>query len=283
MRPRPYATRGQRQQRRWDDATNPKGNFMRTSFGPLLGLSLAFLATPALADETDPPAAVTINGTATVVSDYRFRGISQTNKRPALQGSITLTHKSGVYASVWGSSIDDYVAAGGDQELDLIVGFKKSFGGTTVDVGGLYYYYPGSSGIIPGYNSDFFEPYAAVSQAIGPVTAKATVNYAPKSKALAFRAGVSKEDNLYGALDLSSAIPNTPVSLSAHLGHNFTRSFLSGGVKYTDWALGATYTYKAFTLGVSYVDTNATLFSGIPNANRNITKGGVVGTLGVSF
>lgn len=254
---------------------------MRTSFGPLLGLALALVSTPALADEAAETSAVTINGSATVVTDYRFRGISQTNKRPAIQASITLSHASGAYASVWGSSIDDYVAGAADQEIDLILGYKKSFGATTLDVGTIYYYYPGSSGIVSGYNSDFFEPYIAVSQAFGPATAKVTVNYAPKSKALDI--GLGKEDNLYAALDLSAAVSETPLSFSAHLGHSFSKSFLTGGVKYTDWSVGASYTMKALTLGVAYVDTDISLFSGIPNSNRNITKAGFFGTLGVAF
>ena len=71
-----------------------------------------------------------VNGGATVVSDYRFRGISQTNRRFAIQGTVSVSHSSGVYATVWGSSIDDYVAAGADAELDLIIGYKKTFGST---------------------------------------------------------------------------------------------------------------------------------------------------------
>ena len=47
--------------------------------------------------------------------------------------------------------------------------------------------------------------------------------------------------------------------------------------------MGASFTHKALSFGIQYVDTNATLFSGIPNANRNITKGGIVGTVGVAF
>jgi uncharacterized protein (TIGR02001 family) len=254
---------------------------MRTSFGPILGLVIALSSAPAFAEDTDAPDALTISGSATVVSDYRFRGISQTNKKPAVQAGITLTHESGVYAGVWGSSVSEYIAAGGDQEIDLIAGFKKTSGGTTFDVGAIYYYYPGAEELIPGYNSDFFEPYASVSQALGPVTAKLSAAYAPKQSALDY--GLGKEDNLYGALDLSAGVPNTPLSLSAHVGHNFSKSFLSSGQKYTDWSLGASVTHKALTLGVSYVDTNKTFLSGIPGANRSIGKGGIVVSLGASF
>lgn len=254
---------------------------MRNIILGMSALALAAVSAPAFAQDETP--AVTISGGATLVSDYRFRGISQTDKSFAVQGSMTLTHSSGLYASVWGSSIDEYVAAASDQEIDLIVGYKKSFGATTVDVGVLYYFYPGSQDVIPGYNSDFFEPYVAVSQAFGPVTAKVSAAYAPKQKALAFVH--AKDDNLYGALDLSGSIPDTGVSLSAHLGHNFSDdSFLSAGKDYTDWSVGASYAWKNLTFGVSYVDTNfAKNFFVNPISGKDVAKAGVVASVGVSF
>ena len=110
---------------------------MRCSTLLLAGLALAG-ATPAFAQDqtaaaatagpTAPPATLTFNGTATVVSDYRFRGISQTDKNFAVQGTFTITHASGFYVSVFGSSVDDYVTASGQghQEIDLIGGYKKT-------------------------------------------------------------------------------------------------------------------------------------------------------------
>ncbi len=248
-------------------------NRMLVSF---LSLSAAAVGavSPALAQDEAPASPVTVNGSATLVTDYRFRGISQTDKRFAVQGSITLSHESGFYGSVWGSSIDDYVYNGADQEIDFIAGYKKSFGGTTVDAGVLYYYYPGSGGI----SSDFFEPYVSVSQAFGPVTGKLTANYAPKQRALSI--GNGKEDNLYIAADLSTAIPETPVSVSAHLGHSFGPSYLTIGDEYTDWAVGVSYAWKNFTVGVNYVDTDGAF---ITPSGRNASKAGVVGTVGVSF
>lgn len=259
---------------------------MRTFIGCCCSLLAIAVATPAMADDTAPPPAVTINGTAAVVTDYRFRGLSQTNKNFAVQGSLTVSHESGFYVSAWGSSIDDYIADGSDQELDLIAGYKHSFSGTTVDVGALYYFYPGSQQLAkalgnPKYNSDFIEPYAAVSHTFGPVTGKLTANYAPKQKALSL--GFGKEDNLYGAFDLSAAVPNTGFGVSAHLGHNFTKSFLSVGRKYTDWGAGVTYTYKAITFGVSYVDTNLPKYYAVSFSGKDIAKAGVVGSIGVSF
>jgi uncharacterized protein (TIGR02001 family) len=225
-----------------------------------------------MAQETD--SSVTVSGGATLVSDYRFRGISQTNKKPAMQGSLTLAHVSGLYASVWGSSIDDYVAGGADQEIDLVSGYRKTFGGTTVDTGVVYYHYPGSA----AGNTDFLEPFFSLAQTFGPATAKALVSYAPKQRALSIGAG--KEDNLYLAGDLTVALPSAPLTLTAHLGHSFGPSYLTIGDEYTDWMVGASYTVKSLSFGLSYVDTDAAF---ITPSGRNASKAGVVASLGVAF
>ena len=254
--------------------------------GCCASLTALMVATPALADEADAPPAITINGTATVVSDYRFRGVSQTDKNFAVQGSLTVSHQSGFYASVWGSSVEEYVtaAAQASQEIDLILGFKKTFGSTTVDVGAVYYVYPKTKLAGDISSSNYFEPYVAVSGTIGPVTAKATVNWAPKQKALALDQGATgllpSQDNVYIAGDFSAAVPGTPIGLNAHIGHTFGPSWLAIGNEYTDWGLGATLTYKALTLGVQYVDTDGDF---ITPSGKNASKGGVVATLGVSF
>lgn len=252
----------------------------------ILGLSavalLAAISAPAFAQDEAAPA-LTVTGNAAVVTDYRFRGISQTDKRFALQGGITVTHESGFYVSTWGSSIDDYVANGSDQELDLIAGYSKTIGAATIDAGVLYYYYPNSGGV----NSDFFEPYASIKGTFGPATAKLSAAYAPKQNALSIGAG--REDNLYVAGDLSASVPNTPLGVSAHLGHNFSRSYITFGEKYTDWSVGATYTWSHLTFGISYVDTDKDIVSsyttagGAPRTTRNLSKAGVVGSITASF
>lgn len=236
-------------------------------------LLLALSAAPAAAQEEEQ-SAFTVSGGATLVTDYRFRGISQTDKRPAVQGTFTVAHESGLYGTVWGSSIDDYVANGSDQEIDFIAGYRRTFGATTIDAGVLYYYYPNSGGV----NSDFFEPFVSVAQAFGPVTAKASLAYAPKQSALSI--GDGKEDNLYVAGDLSAAIPETPVSLTAHVGHSFGPSYLTIGDEYTDWSLGASAAWKNLSFGLSYVDTDGAF---ITPSGRNASKAGVVASVGVAF
>ena len=230
------------------------------------------LATPAMAE--DLGGGFAINGGATIVSDYRFRGISQSNKRIAVQGTLSLSHESGVYATVWGSSIDDYVAAGSDAEIDLIAGYRHTFGGTTIDAGVLYYYYPGAG---PA-NTDFVEPYVSIAHVIGPATIKATANYAPSQAALTV--GNGDEDNFYLAGDLSVAVPSTPLTVWGHFGHSFGPSYLTIGDEYSDWGLGATLTYHNLSFGLAYVDTDGTFIT--PNG-RNASEAGVVVSLGASF
>lgn len=275
---------------------------MRKSVIGLTAAAFISFAAPAVAQmspDTSPPAspappasAFTVTGGATLISDYRFRGISQTDKRFAIQGTFTVAHQSGLYATVWASSIDDYIAAGGDAEVDLIVGAKRTFSGTTLDVGVLYYYYPGSSKLISNYKSDFIEPYIDIAHTFGPVTAKVTANYAPKQSGVGLGSQINagpKEDSLYIAGDFTGGVPNTGFGLSAHLGHTFGPSYLSIGKEYTDWNVGVSYTWKAFSVGVTYVDTNKSLYT-VSNplaitdqSLRNISSAGVLGSVGVAF
>jgi uncharacterized protein (TIGR02001 family) len=230
---------------------------MRNTFISLSALSLALLSSPAFAaDEDVASKELTITGTVAATTDYRFRGISQTNEKFAIQGGATATHSSGLYASFWASSIDDYVAYGADAELDLIAGYSKTIDGFTLDGGVLYYVYASAA---KGAKSDFFEPYGSIKYTYGPVTGKAGFAYAWKQNALACGLNCSggREDNLYLYGELSAAIPDTPFAVSGHLGYTKGRSVLTFGQKnYMDWNITGSYTWKNITVGVTYVDTD---------------------------
>lgn len=245
--------------------------FTRTAY-PIACLLGGLAAAPAAAADFGDLFA--LNGGATAVSDYRFRGISQTDRRFAPQATFSLSHASGLYGTVWTSSIREYVANGSDAEIDFILGYKKSFGATTVDGGVVYYVYPDSGGV----DLNFVEPYLSVSQAVGPATVKGIVNWAPRQKSLSLD-GVTKESGLYVAGDASLAVPGTPVSLTAHVGRSFRENYITFGETYTDWSLGASVTHKNLTAGITYVDTDATMFS----TTRNVSKAGLVASLGVAF
>jgi len=242
---------------------------MRASMIGLSALALVASAAPAFAQEDTSE--FTLTGNAALVSDYRFRGISQSGKHIAIQGGATLAHSSGFYVSFWGSSIDDDIAANADAELDLIAGYSTTIGAVTLDGGVLYYAYPSA---IKNAPTDFFEIYGSVKAAVGPATLKGGFAYAPKSNALSV--GFGKEDNLYLYTDASFTVPETPFGISAHLGYSKDTTFITGD-KYLDWSLGATYTWKAATFGVAYVDTDhAKGFLTNPDSGRDIAKAGVV-------
>ena len=159
---------------------------------------------------TDPPAAITITGNVSLVTDYRFRGVSLSGGDPAIQGGITVTHKSGFYAGTWASSIHDDTGIFGDQELDLFGGWSSEVTpGITVDAGLLYYVYP--SGHIGDAN--YFEPYASVAGSVGPAKLKLGAAYAWHQDSL------GGDDNLYIFGNADIGIPTTPLTVSAHLGY----------------------------------------------------------------
>src|SRR5262249_50297336 len=117
----------------------------------LLTLSVAAaLAAPALAvAQTAAPAAPasphTFTGNMGLFSEYRFRGIDQTFGKPAFQGGFDYSHASGFYVGNWNSNVSSGAGfPGGNLEMDFSGGFKKAFGDFGIDVGAIYYYYPGS-------------------------------------------------------------------------------------------------------------------------------------------
>lgn len=255
----------------------------------LAATAAAAIATPALAEDTAAPAsAFTVTGGATLISDYRFRGLSQTDKRFAIQGTLGVSHSSGFYVGTWGSSIDDYVENGSDQEIDLYGGWKHTFEGTTLDSGVLYYYYPGSGRYagIGEVKSDFFEPYANLSHTFGPIGAKVGGNFAWKQHGLGVsNDGSNRKAGAYGYAELSAAVPNTGITVTGHVGRSFVKNYITFGQRYTDWSATAAYTWKALTFSAAYVDTNKDIFSYPAGGgrNRNISKTGVVGAVAVAF
>lgn len=234
------------------------------------------LAQPAVAQDGEDAPAVTVTGGATLVSQYRFRGIALSDEKAAIQGTINVNHDSGVYAGVWASSLDGFGELGGaNVELDLYAGYRKEVAdGVTLDAGLLYYAYPGSE----GGAFEFFEPYANVSGAIGPVTAKVGAAFAPAQD------GIGGNSNVYLFNDNSLAIPGTPLSLTSHLGWSNGDTTLTPGGEYFDWSLGATASWRNLTLGVAYVDTDipdAEAFAA--GATPDIVDAAVVLSLTASF
>ena len=120
-----------------------------------LALSAGFVAS----------AAAELTGNLGLTSDYRFRGVSQTQNAPAVQGGMDYAHKSGLYIGNWNSSVSSQVyTSGAGLESDLYAGYKKEiFKGITVDIGSYNYFYPRATTTArTGSNFDTYEAYAGV-------------------------------------------------------------------------------------------------------------------------
>src|SRR5258705_8982249 len=104
----------------------------------------AALAAPTIVTAQTPAAAPPpppVTGNMTIASDYRFRGISQTYKGPAIQGGVDYAHASGFYLGNWNSNVSSVMYPGGSAiEMDFYGGWKKSFGDFGLDLGTIYYY-----------------------------------------------------------------------------------------------------------------------------------------------
>jgi len=245
----------------------------------LVAVAALLAALPAVAQtvpDQAPEPSLDVTGGVTLVSQYRFRGISLSDEKPTVQGTINLSHDSGFYVGTWASGLDGFGELGGSNlELDLYGGYKREIvKGATLDVGLLYYAYPGSR----GGNFEFFEPYASVSGAVGPGTAKVGVAFAPSDKA------IGGNSNLYTFGEYALPIKRTPITLGSHLGWSKGNTTLTPGGDYLDWSLGASATWRNLTLGAAYVDTN---ISGrdarAAGTTRDIVDSAVVFSLGASF
>jgi len=252
---------------------------MRKSIIGLSAVSLLALATPAFAEDA-PAEPFKITGNVALVSDYRFRGFSQTQETAAVQGTININHESGFYVGTWASSIS-FANSNLATEVDLYAGYTKAVApGVTVDVGLLYYLYPKKG----SFATDFFEPYANVTGTVGPATIKVGVNYAWEQSALGDNSAI------YLHAEPSIAIPGTPLSLDAHVGYADSKAFPGGyGADHHVWdySIGGAVAYKNLSFGVHYVDTDEQRYRSAPLAGTGAedvgADGAVIFSLTASF
>lgn len=250
-----------------------------------LAALLAVSAVPSFAQNA-PASDWTITGNVGLFSDYRFRGISQTNRKPALQGGFDVAHSSGFYLGNWNSNVASEFYNGANLEMDFYGGYKTEVSGFALDLGLLHYYYPGSDQANPAYKIKNTEVYLGTGY--GPVTLK--VSYplsdffsAEKINPAGGNAAGSYYVDLSGSYDLGSGF-----GLVGHVGYQklkgAARLAESNGnltSSYVDWKLGATYTFaNGFVAGLSYIDTNRDY---VGPYNKKISNGTALLSLSKTF
>lgn len=284
----------------------------------LTALSAPGLAMAAEVETTDhkadihviPASAHTVTANVGLVSNYVWRGISQTTHKPAIQGGFDYAHSSGFYAGVWGSNVSWIVdtattlnnTGSASLELDTYFGFKSSFAEDfTYDVGFVRYNYPGSytpagSTGVAGTNlgrADTNEIYGA----IGYKWFTAKYSYGLGS----FLTLPDAKGTNYLDLSASYPIADSGFTVAAHVGKQTYKganaaglTAIAGGAAgtgtptYTDYKLGVTKDFSGYVLGLAYTSTNASSFytTSVPNAassNKKLGKGTAALSLTHSF
>lgn len=238
-------------------------------------ISAAFVAGSALAQTPAAPAAPasphTFTGNVGLYSQYIFRGLTQTNGRPALQGGLDYSHSSGLYIGTWLTNIswlrESFPAttqyqSGGRIEIDVYGGYKANFGKSdfTYDIGLLQYIYPGSPkptvGPTPCFYGTVACPKADTLELYGALGWKwITLKYSHGLDTKAFGVPNSRGTNY---IDLTADVPvgETGFTVNLHYGKQTFKgqnpTILSNNTlfSYSDWKAGVTYALpKDFTIG----------------------------------
>jgi uncharacterized protein (TIGR02001 family) len=215
----------------------------------LIGVSLsATLINPAIAQET-AASAWTLSGNGAFKSDYAFRGFSQTDEEPSVQGSIDLNHESGFEASLRGSNVDFNDGDEASSEIDATASYTMPLGSGDFTLGGIYYAYLGAYSSL---NYNYVEAYSGYAFNIGSVAdINGQVFYSPD-----FFAGSG--DAVYTLASVSVPVQQMEgLSLNGSLGHQWIDDNAQFGAEdYSDWSLSASYTWEKISFGLTYHDSD---------------------------
>jgi uncharacterized protein (TIGR02001 family) len=261
----------------------PTISLPRLLSGATLALATLGAAMPAFAEEGFEPT-YTLAYNIGVVSDYRVRGIAQTSRKPALQGGIDLTLKSGLYAGLAASNVkwvkEFNGATRGSYELDVYGGYRDEImnSGVTYDVGLIRYNYPGNNSGVAGFFPAGTYSNASTTEIYGALTYQIyTLKY--NRSVTDFLGNVNSKGSQYFDLSAAIALPNS-FTLTPHIGRQLIPNQAGNLGNYTDIALTLGKDFgNGFTASASFQATNAdrvfyTDTNGRYLANTTVVLGG---------
>lgn len=233
-------------------------------------LVLAALALPgaAMAADAAPTPEHTVTSNVGVVSNYVYRGITQTQSAPAVQGGFDYAHSSGLYAGVWGSNVGWITGSGAtgnaSLEVDTYAGYKgTATADVSYDVGAIRYNYLGTYTAAPKVapapsayaKADTAEVYGSIAyQWLSAKYSYALGDFLTVPKA---------QGTSYLELNASYALADTGYTLGAHYGKQtykgtFAAALAAGAADptYSDYKLSVTKDISGYVLGLAYTNTN---------------------------
>jgi uncharacterized protein (TIGR02001 family) len=228
-------------------------------------IALLALSGAALAQTKAPEPDYTLSYNVGVVTDYRYRGISQSRLKPALQGGVDYARKSGIYVGTWASTIKWIKDSGGDGpvELDIYGGYKGTVGAFGYDVGVLRYQYPRHR-LAESPNTT--EIYGAATW--GPATLK-------YSHAVTNLFGFSDSKNSYYVDASASFDVGNGFSVVPHIGYQKVKN--NDDFSYTDYAvtLGKDFG-NGFSASAAIVATDVDHLHYVSPAGKSLGKTALV-------
>ncbi|HWF64404.1 MAG TPA: TorF family putative porin [Rhizomicrobium sp.] len=229
-------------------------------------------ATIALAEDAPAPS-WSLAGSLAAQSDYRFRGISQSNKKLVPQGSLNLSGPDGFYVGTWASKINWDLNGVNDNpsiEWDIYGGKHFDLGGTDLNVEAYEYAYPDASQPKGSKAASFFEGIFTLSHTFGPLALDVVYAVSPQ---FSLGGGTGNYIEGQGTFTITDWL-----TISGNVGHQWVENAPSD---YTHADIGATATWKMLSLDARYVTTDigkvncAAFWMGTKNA----CSGGFVGTV----
>lgn len=210
-----------------------------------------------------------------LTTDYIWRGVSQTNNEPAIQGSFDLSHESGAYVGIWASSYEFQNES--SMEVDMYAGFSKEtdLGGflpiaLTYDIGWLRYEYTSAADAAPNFNEIYF---GLAASPIENLNVSTYYYYGIKAEHV--------KPGEYTDMAIDYTLPDSlaNVTLLAHAGYYNQKG--GGADNYWDWKVGAAKDFSVFNIEVAYTDTDDA--DARNPKGRSLDDGKVVATISTTF
>ena len=190
-----------------------------------------------------------VSGNIALTTDYKFRGISQSDSAPSVQGGFDIAFDNGAYIGTWGAAVDFDCAIdtcgglNGGIELDYYAGFASDISDSvSFDIGYIYYDYPQDEGLL----GDYGEIYGSLSFGDFGIgmnysdeywgeTGKFTYTYATYSMALSESVAL---DLLVGSGDYDEA------------------GYLDGATEHMNWSVALSTSAGGLDFAITYEDTD---------------------------